>query len=104
MRGVVVCFPHRSAHHVSAAAPTQYNTEKQQQLEDYSAQIKGGWDGGGFMDLKRVYLICDQPDYIKEPAGPIESQTRSLTKLSKMWSITAFPFSWESRDDVETMK
>lgn len=74
VRGVAVCFQHRSAHHVSAAA-SLLRTERRRHIEDkLSAHIKGGGrerGGGGFMDLRRVYLIFD----FKET--PAESQSRA---------------------------
>lgn len=61
VRGVVVCFPHRSAHPVSAVAPA---TPSGGSSRTNCTKIKGGerereGGGGGFMALKRMYMICD---------------------------------------------
>lgn len=103
VRGVVGCFPHRSAHHASAAAaapPARHGSTPSRcgsRADRDQRQREEGREGGrgvGFLDTKRVYLICDQPVYIKDPVSLSHAHTRTHLHCSTGWSVVPFPFSW----------
>lgn len=68
-----------------AAAGSSSRTQRQDQRRG---------EGGGFMDLKRVYLICDQPAYIKDPV-PHRAKHTALLLLTEQSGINSgVSFQW----------
>lgn len=87
--GGVFPAPVRSPCQRCSSSPARHNSERRRSSRTASAPRSKAGRGVGFMDLRRVDLICDQPAYIKDPVPDTHTHTHPP---HTMWSITIQPF------------